>query len=72
MTLIKDKETSRTFEIDDGESIPLIMIVDAEGFHITQSDYSGYEDQISLSWSHIMGLLEIIDKLEGPTDYVRH
>ena len=70
--MIKDKAASRTFEIDDGDSIPLVLIVDAEGFHITQSDYSGYEDQISLSWSHIMGLLEIIDKLEGPTDHVRH
>lgn len=70
--MINDKDTSRTFEIDDGESIPLIMIVDDEGFHITQVDYSGYGDHISLSWSHIMGLLEIIDKLEGPTDYVRH
>ena len=70
--MIKADENSRTFEIDDGNAIPLVLIVDADGFHITQSDYSGYEDQISLSWSHIMGLLEIIDKLEGPTDHVRH
>jgi hypothetical protein len=70
--LIKAEENSRTFEIDDEDSIPLVLIVDADGFHITQTDYSGYEDQISLSWSHIMGLLEIIDKLEGPTDHVRH
>lgn len=70
--MIKAEENSRTFEIDDEDSIPLVLIVDADGFHITQTDYSGYEDQISLSWSHIMGLLEIIDKLEGPTDHVRH
>ena len=70
--MIKAEENSRMFEIDDEDSIPLVVIVDADGFHITQSDYSGYEDQVSLSWSHIMGLLEIIDKLEGPTDHVRH
>jgi hypothetical protein len=60
------------FEIDDGEVLPLVLIVDEEGFHITQTDNIGYEDQISLSWSHVMGLLEVIDKLEGQTDYVRH
>lgn len=72
MTLLKDEVTSRIFEIDDGDSIPLVLIVDAEGFHLTQTDNVGYEDHVSLSWSHVMGLIEVIENLEGQTDHVRH
>lgn len=61
----------RTFEIDDGESIPITVIVDAEGFHITQTDNMGLEDNISLSWAHLEGLFELTDKLESMVN-VRH
>lgn len=63
----------RSFEIDDGDSLPIVVLVDTEGFHLTQTDNMGLEDHISLSWSHIMGLLEMIETLEeGTTRNVRH
>lgn len=63
----------RSFEIDDGDSRPIVVLVDTEGFHLTQTDNMGLEDQMSLSWSHIMGLLEMIETLdEGTTKNVRH
>lgn len=63
----------RSFEIDDGDTLPIVILVDTEGFHLTQTDNMGLEDHISLSWSHIMGLLEMIETLdEGTTKNVRH
>ena len=71
-TLIKSGDI-RSFEIDDGDSLPIVILVDTEGFHLTQTDNMGLEDHISLSWSHIMGLLEMIETLdEGTTKNVRH
>lgn len=71
-TLIKSGDI-RSFEIDDGDSLPIVILVDTEGFHLTQTDNMGLEDHISLSWSHIMGLLEMIETLEeGTTRNVRH
>jgi len=63
----------RSFEIDDGDTLPIVVLVDTEGFHLTQTDNMGLEDHMSLSWSHIMGLLEMIETLdEGTTKNVRH
>ena len=63
----------RSFEIDDGDTLPIVILVDTEGFHLTQTDNMGLEDHISLSWSPIMGLLEMIETLdEGTTKNVRH
>ena len=71
-TLIKSGDI-RSFEIDDGDTLPIVILVDTEGFHLTQTDNMGLEDHISLSWSHIMGLLEMIETLdEGTTKNVRH
>jgi hypothetical protein len=63
--------TPRIFEIDDGDTLPITVIVDADGFHITQQDNMGLEDHISLSWTHLMGLFELTDKLESMI-HVRH
>jgi hypothetical protein len=72
MTLIK-QGTMRSFDLDDGDTLPIVVLVDPEGFHLTQTDNMGLEDHVSLSWSHIMGLLELIETLdEGTTKNVRH
>lgn len=60
------------YEIDDQESLPITVIVDAEGFHLTQTDNMGLEDHISLSWSHLSGIFEITQKIEGMFKHVRH
>jgi hypothetical protein len=63
--------TMRTFELDDGETLPLTVIVDSDGFHITQTDNMGIEDHLSLSWAHLMGLFELTEKMESQF-HVRH
>ena len=71
-TLTKVMFNQKIYEVDDGDTLPLTVIVDAEGFHITQQDNMGIEDNISLSWSHLMGIFEIVEKLEGSFKNVRH
>jgi hypothetical protein len=57
--------THNCFELNDGENMPVTVIVDTEGFHITQQDYEGFEDHISLSWTQMTGLFEIVERIEG-------
>lgn len=63
----------RSFEIDDGETLPIVCLVDAEGIHFTQQDNMGLEDQLSFSWSHVLGFLDILEKIKTKdNNYVRH
>ena len=64
-TLSEFKLDHNCFELDDEENMPVTIIVDTEGFHITQQDYQGFEDHISLSWIQMAGLYEIVERIEG-------
>ena len=57
--------THNIFEIDDGDTMPITIIVDRDGFHLTQPDYNHGDDQISLSWEQLMGLIEVVERTEG-------
>ena len=65
-TLSEFKLDHNCFELDDEENMPVTIIVDTEGFHITQQDYQGFEDHISLSWIHcIMGRVKSVIIVHG-------
>tara|TARA_B110000093_G_scaffold182773_1_gene230364 strand:+ start:2793 stop:3005 length:213 start_codon:yes stop_codon:yes gene_type:complete len=66
------KLTKNCFELDDGQNMPVTVIVDTDGFHITQQDYEGYEDHISLSWHNLTGLFKIVERIEGMFKNGRH
>jgi len=71
MILIEPNFKQRTYEIDDGQSMPITVIVDEDGFHLTQTDNMGLEDNLSLSWDHLLGLIELTEKVME-NFYVRH
>lgn len=66
-----DYPETRVFEIHDGDTVPVTVMVDEDGLHITQEDYQDMTDEIKLSWGQVLGLLDIIEKVEGQFD-ARH
>jgi len=66
------KFTHNIYEIDDGETMPITIMVDPDGFHLTQPDYSWGDDHITITWTQLMGLFEVVEKIEGMFKYGRH
>jgi len=66
------KFTHNIYEIDDGETMPITIMVDPEGFHLTQPDYSWGDDHITITWTQLMGLFEVVEKIEGMFKHGRH
>lgn len=66
------KFTHNIYEIDDGETMPITIMVDPDGFHLTQPDYSWGDDHITITWTQLMGLFEVFEKIEGMFKYGRH
>lgn len=72
MTLNNIKFTHNIYEIDDGDTMPITIMVDPDGFHLTQPDYNHGDDHISMSWEQLMGLFEVVEKIEGMYQNGRH
>lgn len=66
------KFTHNIYEIDDGETMPITIMVDPDGFHLTQPDYSWGDDHITITWTQLMGLFEVVEKIEGMFKHGRH
>jgi hypothetical protein len=69
--MLSDNPESRVFKIDDGYSVPLTVIVDEDGLHLSQEDYQDMTDEVTASWDQVMGLLDILNNLESYFN-VRH
>jgi hypothetical protein len=69
--MLSDHPESRVFKIDDGYSVPLTVIVDEDGLHLSQEDYQDMTDEVTASWDQVMGLLDILNNLESYF-HVRH
>lgn len=72
MTLNNIKFTHNIYEIDDGDTMPITIMVDPDGFHLTQPDYNHGDDHISMSWEQLMGLFEVVERIEGMYQNGRH
>lgn len=68
---LPDYPDQRVFQIDDGYSVPLTVIVDEDGLHITQEDYQDMTDEVNASWDQVLGLIDILNNLESYFN-VRH
>lgn len=66
------KDESLMFALDDGQTVPLTVIIDGDGVHISQDDYQAYTDEITISWQQMFGLFQVLENIEGMFSDVRH